>query len=264
MSTLLVEELKSLLTLFQEKLPVKDIENIFILIEAHEWGLAFEDLCTQLHEHDARMSPSVYNRIRTIGSRMNITSNAWNFLEELVTSDELLCISHIPASVWKSIERPWFFEIISSHTKLTDYILSIVAAEGKLTAITLRGSKMLTISSLFNEFSAALQFPYYFGENWGAFDECLNDLDWLSGDAFILVIMDAEKTLTEGHPEQFKTLLDILQNTCSEWNGSVHDFPDPFRKFKPFHIVFHTLPENEYLLDTKLSAISRSLLKALI
>jgi hypothetical protein len=29
------------------------------------------------------------------------------------------------------------------------------------------------------EFAASFQFPYYFGENWPAFDECINDLSWL-------------------------------------------------------------------------------------
>jgi hypothetical protein len=35
----------------------------------------------------------------------------------------------------------------------------------------LRGRKMTTTASLLDEFSAALQFPYYFGGNWDAFDE---------------------------------------------------------------------------------------------
>lgn len=52
-------------------------------------------------------------------------------------------------------------------------------ADTGLTVRTVRGSKMLTEDQLFTEVSAALQFPYYFGENWPAFDECLADLEWL-------------------------------------------------------------------------------------
>ena len=37
----------------------------------------------------------------------------------------------------------------------------------------LRGWKMRTVTKMFDEFGAAMQFPYYFGENWPAFDECL-------------------------------------------------------------------------------------------
>lgn len=62
-----------------------------------------------------------------------------------------------------------------------------------------RGSRMPTVAAVFDEFAAALQFPYYFGANRDAFDECLRDWrDWL-GDApgLIVVIRDAEKLLTE-------------------------------------------------------------------
>jgi len=47
----------------------------------------------------------------------------------------------------------------------------------------LRASKMSTQQDLFNEFGAALQFGDYFGENWNAFNECINDLDWIEAAA---------------------------------------------------------------------------------
>jgi len=49
----------------------------------------------------------------------------------------------------------------------------------KFITVRLRGSKMKDYQGLYNEFGAALQFPYYFGENWNAFDECIKDLSWL-------------------------------------------------------------------------------------
>lgn len=42
---------------------------------------------------------------------------------------------------------------------------------------------MRTVAQLNDEFSAALQFSAYFGENWPAFNECLKDLDWLPYEA---------------------------------------------------------------------------------
>ena len=50
----------------------------------------------------------------------------------------------------------------------------------QLTVRTVRGRKIRTVGRLFDEMAAALQFPYYFGENWPAFDECLADIDWLA------------------------------------------------------------------------------------
>lgn len=60
-----------------------------------------------------------------------------------------------------------------------------------------RGAKMPTVAAVFDEFAAALQFPYYFGANKDAFDECLRDWrDWL-GDAphLILIVRDADAVL---------------------------------------------------------------------
>jgi hypothetical protein len=51
--------------------------------------------------------------------------------------------------------------------------------ESGLTVRIVRGRKMRGYQGLFDEFSAALQFPWYFGENGNAFDECLADLSWL-------------------------------------------------------------------------------------
>jgi len=42
--------------------------------------------------------------------------------------------------------------------------------------------------------AAALQFPYYFGENWDADARLLADLAWLNADAMVICIADARST----------------------------------------------------------------------
>src|ERR1051326_1670912 len=59
----------------------------------------------------------------------------------------------------------------------------------------IRGHKAKTTAALFDEMAAALQFPSYFGENWNALDECLNDLEWLPGDAYVLVFERSPEVL---------------------------------------------------------------------
>jgi len=61
----------------------------------------------------------------------------------------------------------------------------------------LRGHKMLSVDRLFDEFAAALQFPYYFGENWPAFRECLTDLSWLPASAYALFIWNTATLLKD-------------------------------------------------------------------
>ncbi|MEV6660071.1 barstar family protein [Nocardia fluminea] len=68
----------------------------------------------------------------------------------------------------------------------------------------LRAAKMRTMAELFDEFAAAFQFPYYFGANKDAFDECLRDLDDFVGDApgYVAVIRTADDLLGEQPAER--------------------------------------------------------------
>lgn len=54
----------------------------------------------------------------------------------------------------------------------------------------IRGKRCVNEDAFFCEISASLQFPYYFGENWPAFDECICDLEWLQFNSIFLIIDD--------------------------------------------------------------------------
>lgn len=82
----------------------------------------------------------------------------------------------------------------------------------------LRGSKMATVSAVFDEFAAAFQFPYYFGENKDAFDECMRDLDEFVGVAsgYVVVIRDAERLLS-AEPDQRAWFFDAMRFVAGQW-----------------------------------------------
>ena len=52
----------------------------------------------------------------------------------------------------------------------------------------IRGARCGDVDEFFKEYSAAFQFPTYFGENWNAWDECACDLDWLMFSSIAIVI----------------------------------------------------------------------------
>ena len=54
---------------------------------------------------------------------------------------------------------------------------------------------MRTLDALFDEMAAAFQFPYYFGENWDALDECLADLSWLPAAGYVILIRESSEVL---------------------------------------------------------------------
>ena len=100
------------------------------------------------------------------------------------------------------------------------------------------GKRMDSLEGIFNEFSAAYQFPEYFGHNLDAFDECMNDLDWINANAFVLLLMNFDEMIVNNKAEDIKILIKTLFNTCLNWKDGSED---GFQKSgTPFHIIFHT------------------------
>ncbi|WP_378737426.1 barstar family protein [Nocardia brasiliensis] len=92
----------------------------------------------------------------------------------------------------------------------------------------LRGAKMRTVKRVFDEVAAALQFPYYFGENKDAFDECLRDLDDFVGDGtgYVLVVRDSARLLVD-EPTEREWFAAAMRDCAEYWS----------RKGIPFRVV---------------------------
>ena len=108
-----------------------------------------------------------------------------------------------------------------------------------------RGNKMKTVETLFDEFSAALQFPYYFGGNWGAFGECVADLDWLLGEACIVVITDSDQLFEDEPLDELNILIECFEEARKELK----------RENKSFFVIFH-YGENKRNSKDKLKSIA--------
>lgn len=91
----------------------------------------------------------------------------------------------------------------------------------------LQGSRMTTLNNLYNELESSLQLPSYFGRNWNALDECLNDFSWLPHKKIVIAINEFEKVLSEfefdekARSNELEIFLDCLQSAVNESNGIV-------------------------------------------
>jgi len=106
----------------------------------------------------------------------------------------------------------------------------------------LRGKKMRRESGIFDEFSAALQFPYYFGENWPAIDECLSDLSWLPNThGYVLIISDADELLVDDddHLQLLRIFVSMLDRLTTEWRQIVSNDGPWDHEPVPFSVVLH-------------------------
>jgi RNAse (barnase) inhibitor barstar len=123
-------------------------------------------------------------------------------------------------------------------------------------ARVVRGQKMRTLPRLFDEVSAVLQFPEYFGENWAALSDCIEDMSWLPGDSYILIFTNADQTLAEEPEHELRVLVKTLARAAHYWTTAD---PPGGRAWRhgplPFHVVFQVAEHEADRLAHRLSAM---------
>lgn len=144
-----------------------------------------------------------------------------------------------------NLNAPHFHLAFGTDANLCDFSWKILLQEKtKASVKMIRGDKCKTVVSLFDEFAAAFQFPYYFGQNWDSFNECLNDLEWMRMSSYVLFINNINCLLEAEGEEEFNNFINIIEEMTKEWvNGRSYDsFPTTPT---PFHVVFHCATERK-------------------
>lgn len=65
---------------FRNRLPDEFVDMYKNLAQHAEWGVALEDLCTQLYEFDITPSAQELEEIKSLAKSMNMADDVWNFL----------------------------------------------------------------------------------------------------------------------------------------------------------------------------------------
>jgi hypothetical protein len=118
-----------------------------------------------------------------------------------------------------------------------------------LTVRTVRGRKMRTVGRLFDEMAAALQFPYYFGENWPAFDECLAEMDWLPATVGIVVLVqEAAEVLSDADDVELTVFARLIESARCAYSVPIALGEWWDRPAVPFHVVLHSSPADSATL----------------
>lgn len=147
-----------------------------------------------------------------------------------------------------SINPPYFALLVGEKKEFGHYVYKLnsdfrykpsCAGELELAIRVIRGTKMRCENDLHDEISAAFQFPYYFGENWGALHECLRDLDWIPVKGYAIMISDTPAVLRDYYPDRLAIFVEILADTCKYSATQHQDFPSEDLKPVPFHVLFH-------------------------
>lgn len=113
--------------------------------------------------------------------------------------------------------------------------------------IHVRGERMQTVAELFAEFAAAFQFPWYFGNNWSAFDECMRDLDeWLPSKlGYVVSIWNSAEVLSRSvdasiQSDDLALFVRRLKFVADEWRSPSGMVAGGQLAPKEFRIFLHT------------------------
>ncbi len=133
-------------------------------------------------------------------------------------------------------DKPYLYVAPITENEATGMARSTRARAPESALVTvLRGRKMVTEQGLYDEFGAALQFPF-FGENWDALNDCLGDLSWLPAPGHVLVITSAPLLLTDAVDRALPVFVRLLERVAGRWaepNPPLRDRADV-----PFHVLF--------------------------
>jgi hypothetical protein len=87
----------------------------------------------------------------------------------------------------------------------------LAAADWTLHSID--GQAVVDATTLFDECAGVLAFPAWFGRNWDAFADCLNDLSWLPGRGHVL-LWDQYDVLARHDPKAWRLAYQVLEDAA--------------------------------------------------
>jgi RNAse (barnase) inhibitor barstar len=87
----------------------------------------------------------------------------------------------------------------------------------KTLVVIIDGEQTDTLEKFYALVASQLKFPDNFGSNFDAFDEMMNDLDWLEETIIYLIFRNYDDFLSEENDEAREILLTILDDASTEW-----------------------------------------------
>lgn len=84
--------------------------------------------------------------------------------------------------------------------------------------VHLDGTMITDKQTFLSQAGAALRFPAYYGQNWDAFEEMINDLSWLPAAGYLIVYSQVHR-FAAAQPSAWATARDILQSAVDNWHA---------------------------------------------
>lgn len=94
--------------------------------------------------------------------------------------------------------------------------LARIADERGFTLFYLDGDLTPNEDAFLRNVAVAMSFPDYYGENWNALDECIQDLSWVPAAGYVLLYDDFER-FARTDPAAWMIALDVFRTAVESW-----------------------------------------------
>ena len=98
------------------------------------------------------------------------------------------------------------------------------------TAFTVDGSDVPDKPAFLSRSATAMRFPAYFGQNWDAFEEIVNDPDAMPDAQGYLLVLDDFAVFARSQPGEWATARSILADAAERWRAEGRGFLVLLRK----------------------------------
>lgn len=114
------------------------------------------------------------------------------------------------------------------------------------------GEKCTSDASLFREWAAAFRFPSYFGNNWMAFNECIQEVMFPAHQVLVVCIVHANALLSRAPRDSLETFVDIMKETVTSLSSRGTEDGGPLE----LCAVFQCEWDKEHAFRSRLSSIN--------
>jgi hypothetical protein len=118
----------------------------------------------------------------------------------------------------------------------------------QIKVVLVSGKESTTEANFFEIVATKLDFSSFFGKNWDAFWDSLNDIYWEKGTGYLLMFNEAENLLIESSDDGLTILIDILKRAFNE-REIEEDEQDSIGSPDDFKVIFQVIPQGSRLIN---------------
>lgn len=118
--------------------------------------------------------------------------------------------------IFKGERSPGLYRLITD-VKIEE--LSSLSQEYNFQVVYIDGKNVTNKAEFIKAAAEAMNFPGYFGDNWDAFNDCINDLSWLAANGYILLYTHPDN-FAQNDPLEWSIALDVFQEAVEYWAGT--------------------------------------------